>query len=257
MRWLIGLSGGINSMAVLCWLSEQTNKPDELHLYYAHFDEHSPDTWDFVQAGITYAKQHFKSVVVKITYNSVLKFFEQENMIPHPKFSPCSRKLKIEPIAQYGFENEITVDLIGYVKHELKKRAGNQQAAIQPMFFEMSKEYPIGEFTDAWCFEIVDRCIGWHPAIYDIFWTEEDYNEGLCSKRDVGKRVFSHNNCLPCKNGDEKHLKAVKKYYPPYHLMAMKLSALLTAHWGRDKDKFYSEFGRELGQDVTCETCKF
>lgn len=43
---MIGLSGGINSMAVLCWLGElpEANRPDELHLFYADFKEHSPDT---------------------------------------------------------------------------------------------------------------------------------------------------------------------------------------------------------------------
>jgi tRNA(Ile)-lysidine synthase TilS/MesJ len=39
---LIGLSGGINSMAVLCCLALYPDelKPKELHLFYAHFDEH-------------------------------------------------------------------------------------------------------------------------------------------------------------------------------------------------------------------------
>ena len=47
---MIGLSGGINSMAVLCWLGElPTHKhPDELHLFYADFKEHSEDTIQFV-----------------------------------------------------------------------------------------------------------------------------------------------------------------------------------------------------------------
>lgn len=41
---LIGLSGGINSAAVLLWLYESGVKPKSLHLFYAHFTEHSPDT---------------------------------------------------------------------------------------------------------------------------------------------------------------------------------------------------------------------
>ena len=40
---LIGLSGGINSMAVLCQLVESGVKPKELHLFYCHFEEHSPE----------------------------------------------------------------------------------------------------------------------------------------------------------------------------------------------------------------------
>ena len=54
---LIGLSGGINSMALLCWLGELPKElhPAELHLFYADFKEHSPDTLQFVLAGWTWA----------------------------------------------------------------------------------------------------------------------------------------------------------------------------------------------------------
>ena len=83
-RVLIGLSGGINSMAVLCDLIESGVKPKELHLYYAHFAEHSPDTFQFVADGIRYAKKHFDNVQVKITSNSIIKYFKEQNLIPHP-----------------------------------------------------------------------------------------------------------------------------------------------------------------------------
>lgn len=257
---LIGLSGGINSMAVLCWLSEQEVKPKEVHLYYAHFVEHSPDTFQFVADGIRFARKHFEQVVVKITKNSVLGYFEQERMIPHPTVSNCSRELKIEPIGKYCYDNGITIDLIGYVKHELKRRSTKAKKHItnQLQLFEtLKKLYPIGEFTDSWCFEIVDKHIGWHPAIYDLTWSYEDYHEGLCSKDDVGVRIFKHNNCLPCKNMYPKDMKAIKKYYPNYHTMAMELSAKISSYWGRDEAEFYATFGREEGQDSNCEACKF
>src|SRR5579872_1305795 len=93
---MIGLSGGINSMAVLTWLHEQEEKPKELHLFYAHFVEHSPDTFQFVADGIRFARKNFNDVKVKITKNSVLQYFYENKMIPHPKFSPCSRQLKRE-----------------------------------------------------------------------------------------------------------------------------------------------------------------
>lgn len=256
-RVMIGLSGGINSMAVLCWLIEQEDKPKDIWLFYAHFEEHSPDTMQFVQAGIEYAKKHFENVHVLITQNSVLEFFKVENMIPHPAYSPCSIHLKIEVANNWAFENNIQVDLVGYVKHELKRRAGRQDKTKDRGLFALDKQYPIGSFTDDWCFEIVDRHIGWHPAIYDLFWTEEDFTEGICEKSDIGKRVFKHNNCMPCKNMYPKDIKAIKKYYPPYYVSAMQLSSELSKFWGRDKDEFYMTFGRDLGQEVTCEVCKF
>jgi hypothetical protein len=242
---LIGLSGGINSMAVLCWLVEQEQKPEEVHLYYAHFKEHSPDTFQFVADGIRYARKHFKKVCVKITNNSVLEYFEKIKMIPHPRYSPCSRELKIEPMAIYASKEAILIDLVGYVKHELKRRAGAQQENVQVDLFALEKRYPIGAFTDEWCFEIVDKHIGWHPAIYDI-------------KDASGKRVFSHNNCLPCKSMDVENVENVKTYYPAHHMAAMRLSAKLGSYFGRDEAAFYALFGRDLGQqETTCENCKF
>lgn len=239
---MLGLSGGINSQAILCLMVEQGIKPSELHIFYAHFWEHSPDTFQFVADGIRYARLHFPCVVVKFTKNSILNFFDEIKMVLHPARGLCSYRLKIAPAAQYAFDNEIKIDLVGYVKHELKKRMGKQQKNLNRDLFAIEKYYPIGEFTDAWCFEIVDRHIGWHPAIYDIV----DEN---------GDRVFSHNNCLPCKNMDMDDLKAVKKHYPVYHSRAMQTSKKLKAYYGRDKAAFYTTFGRDLGQDSTCKDC--
>jgi hypothetical protein len=212
---LLGLSGGINSMAVLCWLIEQGCKPSELHLFYAHFKEHSPDTFQFVADEIRYARKHFEKVVVKITNNSVLEFFEKEHMIPHPTLAPCSERLKIIPMMLSG-ANSLFI----------------------------TKEFPIELFDDDWCFEIVDKHIGWHPAIYDI-------------KDENGKRVFTHNNCLPCKNMYVKNMKDVQTYYPKYMINAKRLSHNLKAYWGRDAKDYYTEFGKEDYEASQCETCAF
>lgn len=242
IKVLLGLSGGINSQAVLCWLIKTGYIPSELHLYYAHFVQHSPDTFKFVADGIRLARKHFPCVKVKISRNDVLRFFKEQKMIPHPMFSPCSRILKIEAIAQYAYENEVRADLVGYVKHEFKRRVGRKKESANPDMFGLDKHYPISEFTDEWCFEIVDEMVGWHPKIYDI----RDAN---------GKRLFNHNNCLPCKNMTTEQMEAVKIHFPEYHKQAMKLSEELKRHWGRDEALFYSTFGRDLGQETTCEVC--
>lgn len=227
---LLGLSGGINSAAVLCWLVENGIEPRSLHIFYAHFAEHSPDTFQFVADGIRYARTKFPAV--------------REKMIPHPKVSPCSLNLKIKPAEAYGFVNELKVDLVGYVKHELKRRGHRQKKAVTVDMFGMEKRYIIGEFTDEWCMEICKRHIGWYPAIYDIV----DEN---------GRRVFAHNNCLPCKNMTPEEIEAVKKYFPAHYLKAMQLSAELGKYWGRDEAEFYTRFGRDLEQEKTCENCKW
>lgn len=109
--------------------------------------------------------------------------------------------------------------------------------------FSLKKEYPIGAFTDEWCFEIVLRNIGWYPAIYHI-------------QRD-GKRVFKHNNCLPCKNMNPAEMEDVRTYFPDKWEKAMELSDKLKKYWGRDEAAFYATFGRDLGQESTCGNCQW
>ena len=124
---MIGLSGGINSAAVLCYLVKHIqNKPKKLFLFHADFAEHSPDTLTFVMACIEYAKKHF-DVEYEIQSNSALDFFEQSKMIPAPTLSPCTRILKIEPMVKYMRDNNIDVDLVGYVRTE-DRRIINQIA---------------------------------------------------------------------------------------------------------------------------------
>jgi hypothetical protein len=141
---MIGLSGGINSMSILCWLSEYPEhlKPLELHLFYAHFEEHSPDTLPFVLDGIEFAKKHFKSVFSNQTDNSILESFEEWKMIPHPMIAPCTRLLKIEPMLIYMVENKISIDLVGYVRTEarrVKNMAAKSGGGMQTIACKLEK----------------------------------------------------------------------------------------------------------------------
>ncbi len=242
---LIGLSGGINSMAVLCWLSSYPKefKPKELHLFYAHFEEHSPDTLPFVIAGLEYAERNFEKVFYEQKNNSVLAFFKEQKMIPHPMIAPCTRVLKIEPMAKYAKENGIDIDLVGYIKDE-GRRIRNMWSKNPDT--KITKGFPISNKENEWCFEIVKKEIGWYPKIYDI-------------KNADGSRTFPHNNCLPCKNMQTKDFDLVKKHFHEYWQKAVELSEQLQKHWGRDKVEFYTKFGRpDLGLDKQpCEVCAF
>lgn len=228
---MIGLSGGINSMAVLCWLGEfpENQKPSELHLFYADFKEHSDDTIQFVLDGMFWAKSHFAKVVCAQTDNSVMDFFEERNFIPHPTNSKCSHELKIVPMLKYCYQNDIQIDLVGYVAKELKRVKRALKAGQNDLFF--NKDFPILGKDDDWCFEIVDRCIGWHPKIYDI--------------KEKGKRVFTHNNCLPCKNMTPKQLKNVAKYFPEKYKRALEVEKNTGSYFGRSKC------------DTGCAVCDF
>lgn len=233
------LSGGINSAGVLCWLIESGMIPKVLHIYYADFTEHSPMTLKFVENLMELAKGHFPNVVTTITDNSALDFFEKNKQIPHPMISPCSRLLKIEPMMLYNATNGVEVDLIGYVRTEKKRMDANK--GKNDLF--MQTVFPIKDFTDEWCFEIVKKHLGWYSPIYDIF-------------DEKGKRVFKHNNCLPCKNMNLNQLEDVEKYYPEYWRRAKTLSDKLNAYWGRNAEEFYTTFGRDY-ESISCESCKF
>lgn len=248
---LVGLSGGINSMAVLCWLADYPSeyKPKELHLFYAHFEEHSPDTLDFVLAGVEYAKKHFESVVYVQTNNSVLEFFRKNNFIPHPMIASCTRDLKIKPMMKYAEQNGIDIDLVGYVKEETR-RIRNMWAKNPAT--KQTKGFPISNKSNEWCFEIVKKEIGWYPDIYDI-------------KNSKGERIFPHNNCLPCKNMQASDFEEVRKHYPEYWDKADKLAQELQKTWGRKtsayKDLEQVTFGREdweVGfEKQSCGICAF
>lgn len=236
-RVMIGLSGGINSAGVLCYLTSEyypkDYAPKEIYLFYSHLKEHSPDTFKFVKALIRYAQSKFEKVTWRVSRSSVNQFFLKQHIIPHPMLSPCSEHLKIIPMLAFMDEHRIDVDLVGYVRHE--RRRINRQMSKKAK----GKLYPIQHLSDDDCFELVKREIGWYPAIYDI--------------RENGKRVFKHNNCLPCKNmagklaadGVAGEYESVRKYYPAYFEEAQQTAQTLGAYWGRDKNF-----------DGYCKTCE-
>lgn len=248
---MIGLSGGINSMAVLCWLAEiaEEKKPMELHLFYAHFEEHSPDTRDFVLAGVDFANRNFKTVIYKETWNSIIAHFEKMKMIPHPAAIPiCTKELKVIPIVNYMAENRIEIDLVGYVRNERRREKRMFENAPNMIYY---KAFPIIDKDNEWCFGIVKEKIGWYPKIYDI-------------RNEAGKRVFTHNNCLPCKNMQKSDFELVRIHYPEYWQRAVDLSNRLKKHWGRDEEDFiktYLSFGREDWEvnyeKQNCAICNF
>lgn len=291
----LGLSGGINSAAVAVWLATwpEEYKPKSLHLFYCHFEEHSPDTYAFVKALIRFCKENFKNVKVKITRNSVIRFFEQQKMIPHPSVSPCTRLLKVIPMHEYMIANGITIDLVGYVREEIRrvknmaKKTKNDIDGRSIQMDDVKKLFPISDKTNDWCFTIVKKYIGWYPKIYNLRWNNKKFmafmvdnihrlstESQLTVKRKLGKRerVFGHNNCLPCKNMQEDDYLAVEFFYNWYYLKSKGLSARLKAHWGRlvketigdktiDDLQFHLDFGRteqETGYEKqSCGVCAF
>lgn len=249
---LCGISAGINSAAALCWLAQAPveKKPTELHLFYAHLTEHSPDSRAFAHACVVYARQHFTQVVYMETEASALALFEEQKMIPHPTVAPCTRILKLEPMYAYMTENGITDNVVGYINAE-RRRVNNmaEKGEKTPTGVLTSSgvesQFPIVQFSNEWCFQIVDREIGWHPAIYDI-------------RNTKGERVFKHNNCLPCKNMTYEQMADVQRYYPAYFERAQQTAQAINKHWGRDADSYYSQFGRpewEVPNGQPCLVC--
>lgn len=217
-RVMIPTSGGINSAAVICFLGEyfpDEYKPKRLFLFYSHLIEHSPDTSRFVKDLVKYAKRKFEKVKFGFSYASVNQYFIEQKMIPHPSISPCSRDLKMRHLDAFYRDNDCDLRLGGYVSTELRR----YRRALK--YNDDSFQYPLLEFTDQDCFDLVKKTIGWYPAIYDI--------------RENGKRVFKHNNCLPCKNMTKEQLESVGRYYPDYARKAEQTAEQIPgAYWGRE-----------------------
>lgn len=268
---MVSLSAGINSAAVLVWLGllPQTERPQNIHLYYAHFVEHSPDSLKFVLALVDWAKTRFLNIIYKQTDNSIIDFFQKSKMIPHPASSPCSRLLKILPMMEYMAEHNIDVDLIGYVREE-KQRATKMKKKLGDA--SMLKDFPILEETNEWCFDIVKQEIGWYPAIYDLHWNDstfiawvegnlyrlpDDIQNRVRKKLGTNARVFKHNNCLPCKNMHLEEMLILEYAYPTYLQDALALSERLQKYWGRQADPYYTVFGRNDYEPEQCEVCRF
>lgn len=229
-RTLVSLSGGIDSMALLCYLATvypAELRPRQLFIIYVHLAEHSPTTALFIKSGIRYAQKHFQEVVYRLhDAGSVNDYFRQEGVIPHPMLSPCSEHLKMEPINAFKVEHDIEIDMVAFLRGE-KNRI---RRAVKRGALEQGKHFLISQLVQSDAFEIVDREIGWHPAIYDI-------------RNEKGERVFKHNNCLDCKNmngilspdrvtGDFAN---VMRYYPKYHEQALKTAVELGCYWGREE----------------------
>lgn len=252
-RVMIGLSGGINSMAALSYLATCVDeKPDELFLYYAHFEEHSPDTQNFVLAGVEYAEKHFQKVTFEQSQNSVIQFFREQKMIPQPAVTPCTRLLKILPMVEFMKRHSIDVDIVGYVRHEWSRINRQIAKGVE------NKEYLIRHLSDEDCFSLVEKEIGWYPEIYRLRWDDvrikqalkkyghelhpsqlriiSDYSESGYNHRRQSYRVFKHNNCLPCKNMHQWEIFLLRIFYPDYLKNAMDLADELGAYWGRSNE---------------------
>lgn len=283
---LLGLSGGINSAALLCWLAQapDAEKPAELHLLSHQFAEHSGDTGPFIDACRAYAHQHFPCVVVDESDNSVLAFFEESKMIPHPRLAPCTRMLKLVPTMAYMARLGITHNVVGYVQSEQQRISKMEEKGEPTEFGVLLKDgveagFLIRHFTDAWCLNMVDRHIGWHPAIYDLRWNDSGFmaflapiitayeagNTGGLSPKDMraikkrfGKNipVFEHNNCLPCKNMMLWQMLCVQYFYPLYWAAAKATEqAIAAGYWGRDEAAYYAQFGYHAAAEEAGAPC--
>jgi hypothetical protein len=228
---LIGLSGGINSMAALCYLAKYYPKkfyPKELYLFYADFLEHSPDTFDFVLSGRDYARKNFNFVKTKISLNSINEYFRQENMIAHPSISPCSINLKILPMQKWFDEMQMDFDLIGYVREESRRWDRQIKKNVK------NKLYIISHLSNDDCFKIVKNEIGWYPSLYDL-------------RGDKRKRIFAHNNCLLCKNMDDESLDNTRIFYPDKMEAADETAEITKSYWGR----------KTTPKEFICDHCLF
>lgn len=223
-RVLVGVSGGINSAALLVHLLTEhpvEKRPKTLMLFAALLKEHPPGVErrgvnEFALDMMRWARARHPDVRLGVHRASVLAFFESEKFIPHPTLSPCTAALKLVPMARWSdSQGGHNVDLVGYVRGE-QKRIDRQQARGA-----VGKRYPIAHITNADCFALVREHIGYYPEVYDL--TEED-----------GKPSFGNGNCIPCKNWGKKRIESGRRHYPGMMRRADDMAARIGAYWGRE-----------------------
>lgn len=126
----------------------------------------------------------------------------------------------MKPAREYFEQHELDIELIGYVDTDTIRRG--KKSRFERLSEQPQKRFPILSWSKQDCLDYVRDTIGWYPAIYNI-------------KDEKGKEVFSHNNCLPCKNMTPKQLVSVAKHYPEYAREAQKtVNAIPGAYWGRE-----------------------
>lgn len=253
-KTMIGLSGGINSAAVLVYLAEYVeSKPDEIYLYYSHLKEHSSDTERFVLDLVEYAKKHFKKVIFESSINSMLEYCEYEfKGIPQPAITPCTKMLKLVHMTEFMYKHGITRDIVGYIRSEYKRINRQIGKGVK------SKDYLIRHLSDEDCFSLVEKYFGWYPEIYKIKWSDpligiylEKFGHELhpIQRRTIAKyhkkgynnmrksyRVFKHNNCLPCKNMHQWELFLVRIFFQKEYEKAIETATKLNSYWGRSSE---------------------
>lgn len=240
-RPMIGLSGGINSAALLVYVLSvmpEALRPRELYLYHADLVEHSDDTLAFVADCHAWARRRFRergldpaAVRFGMHTDTAVGLFERDAFIPHPTLSPCTERLKLKPMRAWADRQREaegasaedptrgpSCDLIGYVLDEEGREVRSSNKAWScsrgPNLF------PIRHLTDADCFALVDEHVGWHPAIYDVL-------------REDGRRAFPRNNCLPCKNMHPRQLDLVRLHHPAKAARADAMAERTGLYWGR------------------------
>lgn len=238
-RPMIGLSGGINSAAVLvyvCAVLPEHHRPRDLFLFHADLVEHSPDTVAHVAACHAWARRNFRQrgldpdrVRFSMRSASVVDFFERERFIPHRVLTPCTEHLKLIPMrawAQSHVEagHGPTCDLIGFVTTEDTREDNNNERQRNGAWSCSGGDnvFPIRHLTNADCLRLVDEHIGWHPAIYDI-------------RQPDGRRAFSHNNCLPCKNMNTRALERTGQHFPKRAKRAVDMAERIGSYWAHDE----------------------
>lgn len=205
MKHIVLFSGGANSSYVAWLVSKEQNKKDVILLHTPTYTEH-PDADRF-------REQVSKYIGIPITVQAdgrdVWELIKAHHCLPSDRIPFCSDELKSKQATKfYKTLNEKFVVYLGYDATEWR-RAQRTSARLEVSGYKA--DYPL---------------LDWHLSSDDI--KDTIRNEWkICLPEPY--LYLSHNNCIPCFKGGQKHFYQVWKHYPKEFQKAIDAEQLIGA----------------------------
>jgi 3'-phosphoadenosine 5'-phosphosulfate sulfotransferase (PAPS reductase)/FAD synthetase len=197
LKHIVLYSGGANS-AYTAWLINQKYHEDTILLHTPTYSEH-PDADRFRKQFADYLNL---PITVQADGRDIWKLIEDHHCLPSNRIPFCSRVLKTEQSMK--FYKTMTEDFVVYFGYDNTEWRRAQRATARLQAMGIKSAYPLlksGLSNQDIKDFIRDKLRICLPETY---------------------LYLSHNNCLPCFKGSQKHFYQIWKFYPEYFEKAEK-----------------------------------
>ena len=191
MKHIVLYSGGANS-AYTAWLVNQEHHANTILLHTPTYSEH-PDADRFRKQFADFLNL---PITVQADGRNIWQLMDDEHCLPSDRIPFCSRILKLEQSAK--FYSSMTDDFVVYYGYDLSEWRRAQRTSARSLKAGIKCDYPL---------------LASGLSSKDI--KDKIRNEfKICLPEPY--LYLTHNNCIPCFKGTEKHFYQVWKHYPEY-----------------------------------------